>query len=141
MNSESGRSYERARTTALVLLFFLGLSALPPAVLMIMDPSGSSMGLPLELLEHTPFGDFLIPGLILGLFNGVLSLVFALLVIRKHRLQSILVLVQGLVLIIWLTTEVLMGIFYLALTLPYYLLALLLLGCGLLMRLSKTGLS
>jgi len=134
MNSENKKAFKRARTTALVLLFFLGISALPPAVFMITDPSGNSMLLPGQLLEQTPFKDFLIPGIILGVCNGILSLLLAILVIRKHRLQSWLVIFQGGILTIWLTVEVLMGIFYAFLTLPYYLVAALLLGCGVLMK-------
>ena len=137
MSSDTNSAFKRARATAVVLLFFLGLSALPAAVFMVADPSGNSMYLPGELLEHTPFRDFLIPGIILGIFNGILSLLFAIMVIRKHHLQSWLVLFQGVVLTIWLTAEVLMGIFYALLTLPYYLVALLLLGCGILMKLSR----
>jgi len=139
MNSESSKAFKRARITALVLLFFLGISALPAGIMMIVDPSGISIKLPLELLEHTPFNDFLIPGIILGLFNGVLSLLVAILVLRKHRLQSWLVLFQGTVLTIWLTVEVLMGIFYSLLTLPYYLVAFVLLVCGIWMKVSKSA--
>jgi hypothetical protein len=132
---------KRARTIALVLLLFLGLTALPAAIILVVDPEGLSMGLPKELLNQTPFSNFLIPGIILGLFNGILSLLIAFVVFRKHRHQSILVLFQGAVLTIWLTAEVLMGIFYALLTIPYYLVALLLLSCGMVMRLSKIGLS
>ena len=141
MNSEGDLSHNRARTTALVLLFFLGASALPAAIIMILDPTGASMSLPSELLVRTPFQNFLIPGILLGFFNGILSLLFALWVIKRHPFQSWMVLFQGTVLAIWLTAEVLMGIFYTWLTLPYYLVALLLLVCGLQMRLSKTDLS
>ena len=126
---------------ALVLLFFLGLSALPPGVFMMLDPSGNKMGLPLEMLDQTPFSNFLFPGIVLGVFNGILSLIFAILVIKKHRLQSWVVMFQGSVLMIWLSAEVIMGIYYPPLTLPYYLVATLLLSCGLLMNLSKSGLS
>ena len=108
---------------------------------MIVDPSGIKMGLPSEMLDQTPFSNFLFPGIILGVFNGILSLIFAILVIKKHRLQSWMVMLQGSVLMIWLTTEVIMGIYYPPLTLPYYLVATLLLSCGLLMSLSKSGLS
>ena len=126
---------------ALVLLFFLGLSALPPGVFMMLDPSGNKMGLPLEMLDQTPFSNFLFPGIILGVFNGILSLIFAILVIKKHRLQSWVVMFQGSVLMIWLSAEVIMGIYYPPLTLPYYLVATLLLSCGLFMKLSISGLS
>ena len=108
---------------------------------MVVDPMQGGMGLPLYLLEHTPFDDFLIPGIILGFFNGILSLVFAILVARKHPYQAWFILFQGAVLSIWLITEVLMGIFYALLTIPYALVAILLIGSGLLMKLSKTGLS
>jgi hypothetical protein len=141
MNYKLNTRFKRARTVSLVLLFFLGLSALPAAIFMLMDPSGSEMGLPAEMLDQTPFDSFLIPGILLGFFNGILSLLFAILVIKKHRLQAWMVMFQGSVLMIWLTVEVLMGLYYPALTLPYYLVAILLLSCGLLMKLSKSGLS
>ena len=141
MNYKLNTRFKRARTTALVLLFFLGLSALPASIVMIVDPSGMKMGLPLEMLDQTPFRDFLFPGILLGFFNGILSLLFAILVIKKHRLQVWMVLFQGGVLMTWLTVEVIMGLYYAPLTLPYYLVATLLLSCGLFMKLSKSGLS
>lgn len=141
MNYKLNTRFKRARTISLVLLFFLGLSALPAGIMMIADPSGMKMGLPLEMLDQTPFHDFLIPAILLGLFNGILSLLFAILVIKKHRLQVWMVLFQGGVLMTWLTAEVIMGLYYPPLTLPYYLVATLLLSCGLLMNLSKSGLS
>lgn len=141
MNSSVKKHYKRARTVSLVLLFFLGLSALPAAIFMIADPTGMNMGLPPEMLDHTPFSNFFIPAILLGFFNGILSLLFAILVIKKHRLQVWMVLFQGGVLMTWLTAEVIMGLYYPPLTLPYYLVATLLLSCGLLMNLSKSGLS
>jgi len=93
------------------------------------------------MLDHTPFSNFFIPAILLGFFNGILSLFFAILVIRRHRLRIWMIMFQGGVLLVWLTTEVFMGLFYAALTLPYYLVAILLLTCGVLMRLSKSGLS
>jgi len=141
MNYKLNTRFKRARTTALVLLFFLGLSALPAAIFMLMDPSGGEMGLPAEMLDQTPFDSFLIPAILLGLFNGILSLLFAILVIKKHRLQAWMVMFQGGVLMTWLTVEVIMGLYYAPLTLPYYLVATLLLSCGLFMKLSISGLS
>ena len=79
----------------MVLLFFLGLSALPAAIVILSDPSGINIGMPLDLLDHTPFQDFLIPAILLGFFNGVMSLIFAILVLRKHPLQSWMILFQG----------------------------------------------
>jgi len=141
MNSSINKHYKRARTASLVLLFFLGLSALPAALFMIVDPSGMSMGLPPEMLDQTPFHNFLVPGILLGFFNGILGLLFAIQVIKRHRLQAWMVMFQGGVLMTWLTAEVIMGLYYPVLTLPYYLVATMLLSCGLLMKLTKSGLS
>jgi len=141
MSSNNNKAFKRARTISLVLLFFLGLSALPASIFMLVDSSGIQMGLPLEMLNQTPFHNFLFPGILLGFFNGILSLLFAILVIKRHRLQAWMVMFQGSVLMIWLTAEVIMGLYYPPLTLPYYLVSTLLLSCGLLMNLSKSGLS
>jgi hypothetical protein len=141
MSSENNKNYRRARTIALVLLFFLGISALISGIFMVTGPSGTGMGLPLELLDHTPFEDFLIPGILLALFMGILSLIIAILVLKNHRLQAWMIMFQGAVLAIWLSAEIIMHVFYALLTLPYYLVAILLLGCGLVIKLSRTGLS
>ncbi|MCK5067254.1 MAG: hypothetical protein KAR16_07445 [Bacteroidales bacterium] len=138
MSSDLNKRYRRARTTALVLLIFLGITALVGAVGMILDPTGEAMELPPETLEHTPFDNFLIPAIILGVFNGILSLVFAVLIVRQSRLQSWFVLFQGGVLSVWLTAEVVMDLFYAPITLPYYLVAVLLILCGILMNIFRT---
>ena len=140
MNSKTAKQYKRARTTSLVLLFFLGLSALPPGVLMILDPSGVNMGLPPEMLDQSPFENFRVPGVLLGFFNGILSLLIAILVIRRHRFQAWMIMFQGGILAGWLSAEVLMGLFYPILTIPYYLVAILMLICGRQMKLYGTGL-
>jgi hypothetical protein len=133
------KPFKRARTVSMVLLFFLGLSALPAAIVILSDPSGINIGMPLDLLDHTPFQDFLIPAILLGLFNGVMSLLFAILVLRKHPLQSWMILFQGATLAVWLTVEVFMKIYYTFLTLPYYVVAILLLACGIRMRLTESN--
>lgn len=138
MSSNSNVKYRRARTGSLVLLFFLGITALGGAVGMILNPDGQGMSMPIEMLDHTPFDSFLIPAIILGIVNGIFSLVFAILILKKSRWGSWLVLFQGTVLLTWLTAEVLMDLFYAALTIPYYLVAVLLILCGILMRKFRT---
>ena len=138
MKSDPQTVYRRARTASLVLLFFLGITALAGAAPMILDPGSRDSVYPLELLGQTPFKSFLIPGLILGIFNGILSLVFAIMVLRKHPLESWFVWFQGGVLLGWLTTEAFMDVIYLPLTLTYFLVAVLLVVCGVLLRRFRT---
>jgi len=120
------------RTTAIVLLFFLGISALLGAVPLIFDPSGEALGLPPEILETIPFKTYLIPAILLGLFNGLLSIIFAILVIRKIRLQGWVVIFQGCVLLVWISAGILMKLYYPPLTITYYIVGILLLISGIL---------
>jgi hypothetical protein len=70
-----------ARKIHLLLLAFLGLSAIGGGGALIISPSGKLLGgLPLSILKNSPFADFLIPGIILFVVLGLLPtlLIFAL---------------------------------------------------------------
>ena len=96
------------RIAAIILLIFLGISALFGGGAFIVDPSGSLIQMPLSHLEHSPFKNFLIPGLILFLFNGVSGIVIAILVIRKYRFYPELVVLQGIVQDVWIVVQLIM---------------------------------
>jgi hypothetical protein len=55
----------------LFLLAFLGVSALFGGGVLIISPSGRLLGMPLSMLDKSPFTDFLIPGLILFIILGL----------------------------------------------------------------------
>jgi len=55
----------------MVLITFQIISAIPAGWAMFMDPSGKQIGIPLDILEFSPFRDFLIPGLFLFIFLGL----------------------------------------------------------------------
>ena len=61
----------------LCLLVFQGMSALPPGVMLVLDPTGGLMKVPLSMLHGSPFHDFLIPGLILCVVLGLGALLVA----------------------------------------------------------------
>jgi hypothetical protein len=69
------------RNILLILLDFLGVGAVFGGALLIVSPSGKLLGMPLSMLDKSPFTDFLIPGLILFVVLGLApcGLVFALL--------------------------------------------------------------
>ena len=96
------------RIAAIILLIFLGISALFGGGAFIIDPSGELIQMPLSHLEHSPFSNFLIPGLILFLFNGVSGIVIAILAIRKYRFYTELVVLQGIVQDVWIVVQVIM---------------------------------
>ncbi len=55
-------------------LAFLGVSAIFGGVVLVGSPTGLWLHIPLSVLQYSPFSDFLIPGLILGVVFGVGSL-------------------------------------------------------------------
>lgn len=55
----------------LIGLALLGLGGLHEGIALVLDPSGSSMGVPLSLLDGLPLSDFLLPGLFLLMVMGL----------------------------------------------------------------------
>ncbi len=119
--------------SVLGLLSFLGITALTGSYLLISDPSGESLQMPVELLNGTPFRNYLIPGIILLLTSGISSMVVALLTIKKAKKYPVWIILQGVVLLIWLTAELILNKdFYTPhLHLPYYVLGAILVIFGL----------
>lgn len=62
------------KTLLFILLSFIGITAFLSGLVMISNPDGSLMGLPLSWLEGTPFKDFRIPGMILAVVVGGVNL-------------------------------------------------------------------
>lgn len=69
-----------AKNIYFVLLTLLGAGAVFGGGILIISPSGRLMGMPLSMLDHSPFHNFLIPGVILFLVLGLfpIALTFAL---------------------------------------------------------------
>jgi hypothetical protein len=65
----------------LILLAFLGVGAWFGGGILIVSPSSKLFGMPLSMLDKSPFADFLIPGIILFVVLGLAPclLIFALL--------------------------------------------------------------
>ena len=120
------------RIFTLILLLILGISAVGGGWMLITDPSGISLGIPSDLLKETPFNDYLIPGIILFIFNGVLSLITAILMIKKSKYFTFFLIFQGLFLSTWLTVELILNLdFYTHhLHLPLYLMSIIFIGSG-----------
>jgi hypothetical protein len=96
------------RGIAIAVLAFLGVSAIAGSLPLMVDPSGALMHMPLTLLRFSPFHTFLIPGIILLLANGVLSLLVAFAVVGKWRGYGWMIAFQGCVVAGWITVEVLL---------------------------------
>ncbi len=73
-----------ARNFHLIQLGFLGLSAIGGGGALIISPSGKLIGgMPLSILNNSPFTDFLIPGIILFVVLGLFPSVLIFFLIKK----------------------------------------------------------
>ncbi len=124
------RSARIARIVAIVLLLFVGIGALPAAYNYITDPSGASMGQTTELLHHSPFTSFLIPGIILLVCNGLFNFVVAIASILKFKYQGHLIAAQGVILLGWIGIQVGMLRVFNGFHVAFGLIAVVLMVCG-----------
>jgi uncharacterized membrane protein YvlD (DUF360 family) len=96
------------RRIAIATLGFLSVSSIMGAVPLILRPSGEILHMPLSMLEHSPFHTFLIPGIILLLANGVLSLLVLMMAIRQRPGYGWWTAFQGCVIAGWIVVEIVM---------------------------------
>lgn len=80
MRIERGTGRPVALIGLTALLLVEGVAALAGGISMLRDPYGAPLGMPLDMLAGSPFGSYLIPGLLLTVVLGVYPLVAALLV-------------------------------------------------------------
>jgi hypothetical protein len=93
---------------ASVILVLNAIAALYGGRNLIIHPDGSGMQMSLDWLKHTPFHNFLIPGIILFIANGLFS-IFVLIALRlKLRLFPWFIMAQGAILLGWISIQVLM---------------------------------
>ncbi len=59
----------------LVFICLLAIGGLVGGVLLIVNPSGSLLSLPLSFLENSPFRNYLVPGMLLFILLGLFPLV------------------------------------------------------------------
>jgi hypothetical protein len=106
----------------ILLQFLLGLGAFVSGGLLVLAPDGSLMQMPLSMLKYSPFSNFLIPGIILSTLLGVYPLAVTYSLWRKpawrwpeaispfkhlHWCWAA-SLASGVILLIWITVQVLM---------------------------------
>jgi hypothetical protein len=97
---------EGARKGLLFLLLFLGMSALVGGSGLVADPSGAAIGLPPDLLRGSPFGDYLVPGLVLLIVLGAGPLLAAYGVWTRRRWARLVSFLLGLALILWIGVQI-----------------------------------
>jgi uncharacterized BrkB/YihY/UPF0761 family membrane protein len=89
------------------VLVFQGLSGLGGGLVLVIDPTGATIGLPLERLEGSPFQDFLVPGLVLLTLLGAGPLLVVVGLRRGHPWSRAAALGIGAMLLVWLAVQIL----------------------------------
>lgn len=88
-----------------MLLLFVGIGAIAAGVGFIQKPDGKSLGMTVDLLENSPFTDFLIPGIVLFTVNGLGSLFGAYLCFKHKKMAGAFTSILGIVMIIWISAQ------------------------------------
>lgn len=96
------------KISTLLLLLFNSFGALYGGLNLMLHPDGSSMKMSPDLLEHSPFQNYLIPGIILFVTNGLFSIFIVFAILLRFRSASRLVLVQGVILTGWIFIQILL---------------------------------
>lgn len=96
------------RITSLVLLCINAAGALSAGLGFILYPDGSKLGMNTAILRHSPFNNFLLPGILLFVCNGLFSLLTLFLVLIKKDKAWLFVRAQGFILTGWISIQVLM---------------------------------
>lgn len=113
------------RRLLLALLVVVALSALGGAAGLV----GNGVGMDPGVLDGTPFGTFLWPGLLLGLVVGGTHLVAAVMVARRTAFAPLAALGAAFVLLVWIVTQVMIIDERFWLQWLYFALALAEVGC------------
>ncbi len=96
------------RIIAIILLFLTGLNALAAGYSFIVEPDGKGIGIDISYLQHSPFDNFLIPGIVLFFAIGVLSIVAAVISLKKISKYYIAIISEGSILFGWIVIQVIM---------------------------------
>jgi hypothetical protein len=88
-----------------VLQLLIGIGAVAGGLALVLDPSGTTLGTPLALLEETPFATFLVPGIVLLAVNGLGSLAGAAASFARHRYAGEIAMALGAFLVAWILVQ------------------------------------
>ena len=97
-----------SRAAALVLCLFAGISAVFGGAVLVASPSGGILNMPVTMLAHSPFRDFLGPGVLLFALVGVLSLYAGWQIAVRGPYAPLWSFAAGASMTIWIVTEALM---------------------------------
>ena len=89
-----------------ILQVLIGLGAVGGGLALVLEQSGSNLGIPLEILKNSPFSTFLVPGIVLFMVNGMGSLLGAAASFARYWLAGEIAMALGVFLAAWIVLQV-----------------------------------
>ena len=112
MMEQKKSRYHTARKWLIFWTLFIGVGAVAGGVSMILDPSGTALGMDAMLpffqklpLSEVLFRDFLFSGFALLIVNGLTNLTAAVLLLRRRRCGILLGMIFGVTLMLWICIQ------------------------------------
>ena len=112
VHDRMNRKANVARKLLIFWTLFIGVGAVAGGVSMILDPSGTALGMDAMLpffqklpLSEVLFRDFLFSGFALLIVNGLTNLTAAVLLLRKKRCGILLGMIFGVTLMLWICIQ------------------------------------
>ncbi len=91
-----------------VLQILIGLGAVAGGLGLALEPSGANLGMQVEALSGSPFPNYLIPGIVLLVVNGLGSLAGGIASLVRYRYAAEIAAALGIFLILWIVIQVAM---------------------------------
>jgi hypothetical protein len=88
------------------LQVFIGIGGVAGGFGLVTERSGANLGLQADLLSNSPFSDYLIPGLVLLIINGVGSLAGGVFSFLRYRYAGLFAIALGAFLMVWIVAQV-----------------------------------
>jgi hypothetical protein len=93
------------KTILFILVAFLALSTVIAALLLMSVPDGSLLSLTTDILKGSVFKDFVLPGLLLMIFVGVINLLALFYNLINHKLKYNLSIAGGAMILVWMVIQ------------------------------------
>lgn len=91
-----------------VLILFQGFSGLYGGAMLVLDPSGYLLQLPLSLLSGSPFYNYTIPGFILLVLLGIVPLFVGFALWKRYPWSGTGAFLIGVMLVVWIGVQIVM---------------------------------
>jgi hypothetical protein len=93
------------KTFIMILIFFIAFTSALSGIMMMINPNGATLQLPLDLLDGTIFKDYFIPGILLTALVGVTNFLALFYIIQKKSNRYNWAITGGFAIIFWILIQ------------------------------------